>query len=147
MTKPLILGMNAPRGGEPLLPTCPNSAGRRLWDLSGLSLEDYVSLFERDNVLRGKQQWSWKKARSSAQSVKTEVRGRHVIVLGRDVWRALDLPATAVALDTVTSGDSYWTLVPHPSGKNLWYNSIENRDRVREWFRNFAKTMSTGGRA
>lgn len=37
----------------------------------------------------------------------------------------------------MTVDNIIWYMVPHPSGKNSWYNDNKNREKVRELFQKF----------
>ncbi len=127
--RPVLLGMNNPhREGDPLSPDA--TAGRRLFGLSGLSRETYLEAFERVNLIDARQ-WCPGAAREAAQRLRSRVRGRQVLVLGRLVWQALGLPRGASWLAAVNSHGAHWTLVPHPSGRNLILNDKAMRLRVR----------------
>lgn len=125
--RPIIVGCDNPHSDDPeraLETTCPGSAGWRLWKLSGLTREAYERSFQRVNV-----------------SDMPEIPNRsRVVVLGREAWRALGLPFV-VPLDEVALPGVFttFTYVPHPSGKNLWYNDQENCRRVGELLRRLAR--------
>lgn len=63
-----------------------------------------------------------------------------VVVLGRRVWRALGLPnstpwlAWAYPVRGPLAGIDF-TLFPHPSGVNRWWNAPENVERARRTLR------------
>ena len=119
MDRPILLGMNDPSGTEALSPC--DGAGRRLAEMAvrcgGISLAEYLSGFERRNLLSSRK-WSDARAKVRGHVIRRRLVGREVIVLGRQVWRALGLPAVPYF-----SAVGLWRLVPHPSGRNLIYNS------------------------
>lgn len=122
--RPVILGMNLNgRPGEPLSPD--GGAGRRLFEMSGMTVEEYEATFERRNLMPGLR-WHPHRARSYGAQMRHQLRGRRVIVLGREVWRALQLPNVAWF---ERHGD--YALVPHPSGCNLMYNNVWARYALR----------------
>ena len=54
--------------------------------------------------------------------------GATIVVLGQQVARALGLPPGLI--HPVVIGGVTWRQVPHPSGRNLWYNVAEHRTIV-----------------
>jgi hypothetical protein len=55
-----------------------------------------------------------------------KLEGRTVVILGAEVWRVLGLKARPPGTCTIALGARYYFL-PHPSGRNLFYNDEENR--------------------
>jgi len=127
MERPVLLGMNNPLSVRPehaLWPSPPGCAGYRLWQMvsdgvpGGVSVGSYVRVFDRRNVLRGP--WDQRAARRAASGLTRDLRGRSVVVLGNQAREALGLPRLLVhpqVIDDVT-----WRQLPHPSGRNRWYN-------------------------
>ncbi len=137
--KPVILGMNAPNGGEALgLFPCGGS-GRRLFEASGFLLADYLSTFERINLL-DLPEWDAGSARARSTWFKGAYAGRRIVVLGAGAWVALSLPKTALFEWHLSKDETSWAMVPHTSGKNLWWNSEENKQRAREFFATFKRS-------
>ncbi len=135
--KPVLLGMNSKTGEAlGLFPT--NGAGRRLWKATGMPLKEYNETFERLNVLEAPE-WSLPTARQGAVALKARLKGRRVIVLGSQAWTALGLPKKNLMEPHFAEDGTRWIMLPHPSGKNLWYNSEENREKVRRFFERFWK--------
>ena len=134
MRRPLLLGMCDPSGTEPLgLDHGRQAAGARLLAISGLSREEFESAFERANLLPGRV-WRPLPARRAGQRLLREKpEGRIVVVLGRETWRALGLPAASPG---AREGD--FVFLPHPSGRNLYYNSRARRLRARRLLREIA---------
>lgn len=129
--KPVLLGMNNPYGGDPkyvLAPFPARSSGHRLWEMlnerCGAFRIDYMKRFERRNLL-GTKTWSPTAARIAAVGLLGELQGREVVVLGREPADALGLPRQLVL--PVNYLGVRWRQLPHPSGRNLWYNDPINR--------------------
>lgn len=126
--KPLLLGLDNPHSTNPraaLLPRPSGSAGERLFRLSGMGWSDYRRAFDRANV---------------CDISPSDLEGRTTLVLGKEAWRKLGLP-TVESFSRVF-GISYGTLfiqIPHPSGRNHWYNSAKNRNRVSRLLRRLAR--------
>lgn len=127
MTRPLILGMVSPIPGC-LHPDIPGAAGNRLWRMTELDLGDYEAAFERRNLLPTGKCWNAMLARERGGVLRSILINRDVVVLGGNVWRALSLPISAdIVWDPM--GNTFYH-VPHPSGRNRYYNDPENRERV-----------------
>ena len=133
--KPLLLGMNNPLSDDPeydLYPYPEGSSGWRLWKMlpGDPPRAEYLRRFDRRNLLRARE-WSAGAARAAAAALLLELRGRTVIVLGSQVRAALDLPRVEPLTWHACEAHGFdWLAVPHPSGKNLWYNNLANRSQV-----------------
>lgn len=124
--------MNNPLSSRPehaLYPSPVGCTGHRLWVMlnrrTGASEEEYLEAFDRRNLLCA-QTWNKAEAQDAASHLIREVRGRVVLVLGADVRDILKLPVKLVhpqELYGVT-----WRQLPHPSGRNPWYNERGNRE-------------------
>jgi hypothetical protein len=152
--RPLLLGMARGDGkrGPELLPSTRgdgNSAADRLLRISGMTRERYLASFERRNALP--YLWSSKAAREESTKIRNRFRGRTVVVLGRATWRAIGLPRIewldhykeAAGEGRRSQSKTVWYLVPHPSGRNPWYNLAKNRSKVT---RLLASLASRAGR-
>lgn len=137
MRRPLLLGTDNPHGSNPraaLLPIPRGGAGGRLLDLSGMGWREYRRRFERRNV---------------CDLMVQDLEDRVVVVLGRETLRGLrrldpGVPATMGWFDRYFKKTGcYFVLVPHPSGRNRFYNESRNRYRVRRLLRRLA-AASTG---
>lgn len=138
--KVVILGMNSPKSTEALgTKGRRNGTGIRLLRLSGMNENDYAAKFERMNLVN-EREWILSRAQEEARKLLPKLNGRTVVVLGWSVWKVLCLP-NANCLERVHVKDSYhrkginFYLIPHPSGRNLWYNDLSNRTRVRRFLR------------
>jgi hypothetical protein len=112
-----LIGEDNPHSPDPamaLLPDDPGSAGWRLFMLSGLTREQYERAFIRVN----------------ARDNPLIMTGSRSIVLGKSAWKMLGLAPVEWFWVHHQHG-SRWTLIPHPSGKNLMYNDPLNRDLAR----------------
>jgi hypothetical protein len=123
--------MNNPYGKDKyaLYPLPKHSAGGRLYAMMSayemLTMMSYRDNFDRRNLCRGK--FLPVKARWQAALWHSEWSGsgRVVLLLGRDVANAFALPPRLL-LPTVIDSVTY-RQVPHPSGRNPWYNHGINR--------------------
>ena len=133
--KPLLLGMNNPLSDDPeydIYPYPEGSAGWRLWKMlpEGTTRAQYLDMFDRRNLLRARE-WAVPAARTAAAFLLPELAGRTVVVLGAQVRAALGLPRTEPLVWRRSGPFKFdWIAVPHPSGRNLWYNEPGRRDEV-----------------
>lgn len=143
--RPILVGMNNPLGADPrhvLFPAPEGCSGYRLWrmlhEVCGATRVDYRDGFDRRNLVVGT--WHANAAKDGAARLREEVEGvppprpggrlPTVVALGREVARALDLPEEAgLVLPLVRDGVA-WRQVPHPSGRNPWYNEPAHRMMV-----------------
>lgn len=135
MTKTIIIGMTNPQGNQPLDPFIPGSAGWRLWNMihfrNGITPEQYLEHFERLNMLRDRE-WNMQAAKAAAPDLWNYCRGRTVLLLGAQVVRALGMPESPWMVWQVRYG-ARWAVLPHPSGRNRWYNNPAQRERAGEF--------------
>lgn len=134
--RPLLLGMARSDGmrGPALVPSerGRTSAADRLLMISCMDRDEFLLKFVRRNLLPyGK--WSNVKAKLRGHRLRKRLRGR-VIVLGKQTWSALHLPAMPFFTHIYT-GKAEFVLVPHPSGRCRSYNEIKNRARLRKILR------------
>ena len=163
MARPLLIGQAPGPNTERELPLFPyppqTSTGARLMELMDLDLSGYLRTFDRMNLLYehpgqwapGEDRWPTALARVVAQALKTALYGREVIFLGRKVATAFghkdapwhtwqrhhytlyvpgeDVPATAL--------DFCYAVVPHPSGRNHWYNDEARREEAQAFWQEF----------
>lgn len=133
--KIVLVGMGPGSDDDPPLALSPwvaNSTGARLAELTGFDPQTYLDTFARINLC-GTAEFDWRAAQHMAQSLRCcgLLEGRKVVCLGPKVWYAF-MEDREVKL-CVWHGRYAW--IPHPSGRNRWYNDPENRARVQEFFR------------
>lgn len=150
--RPVLVGIAPARAGEegqPLSGLAPRSTGRAIAEMCGLGWIDYNRSFDRVNVCPEAQPSTInvKKYRAHAENLAGSIlRERRVIFLGSNVLGCFgfdprtvepcvwyDLPDNAkhrgVAGYRVGHALPFsWAVMPHPSGRNRWYNSPENRE-------------------
>lgn len=156
INKPLLIGMNNPistRPGHELYPLPDGCTGNRLWKMlnerTGATFSDYIRTFERRNLVRG-MRYDRNSARARAYEMLCELRGsgRTVVLLGAAVREAFhfclkdsgDLLTSSPTIGEAglppllvhpqEAGGCTWRQIPHPSGRNLWYNESKNREVV-----------------
>ncbi|MDE2426253.1 MAG: hypothetical protein KGO96_10155 [Elusimicrobia bacterium] len=137
MRRPTLIGMNNPISVRPehaLYPFPRGCAGNRLWQMlhaiePEATASNYVRVFRRLNLVIGP--WNLASARARADDLLPELAdGAPVILLGREVAKAFNLPADLAPLVWVSvpvgEDEARFHYFPHPSGRNLWYNDPEN---------------------
>ncbi len=152
--KPVIIGEapspSATRPVQPLFPFPARSAGARLWRMTGLSRGEYMSAFHRLNLISyvpvagdgypDAHRWAaWNLISSRLLD------GRAVVLLGKRVWMAFGGREDVEPLIWYAGGVPAFrpacvALVPHPSGRNLWYNDEHQRGAAA----NFMKLLAEG---
>lgn len=132
----VIVGMTNPlsRAPEHALYVQPSGCtGWRLWQMArartGIEEEAWLDMTDRRNLCLG--DWSVEQARESARDMVRELRGRVAIFLGADV--AGCFPSCGMTAQwmrqfgTPPRPVEPWIHLPHPSGRNHFYNDPANR--------------------
>ena len=97
-----------------------------IFDAAGMPVNEYVLSFDRRNLIPSGE-WDTDRAQVLGQSFREETLGRKIVVLGRDVWTALKLPHKPAPRHRVECFGSAWYYLPHPSGRNHYYNDALHR--------------------
>jgi hypothetical protein len=139
----LLIGEQPGTGHNPRLPLWPyppNSAGDRLFQMSGMPIEQYLTRLARVNMAHqpvGK--WNAHDAAARLYALALGLPdGARVVLCGaraRNAYaqaRAVDMPWFEV--DGNPLGHD-WVAIPHPSGRNLAYRDPENVARARRVLR------------
>lgn len=147
----------APRWDGRAETICAFSAGfRRFWKLAGfLHRSDYLLFFDRANVVgriwsEREEPWPREEAAEAAEKIMQLARGRDVFLLGARVARAFNVAADVPWLSSVLR-QSHEHLdfglveqvhpptrlhkIPHPSGRNRWWNDRENERAAARYLR------------
>lgn len=150
----LLIGQAPGPNTDPRLPLFPlprTSGGGRLCQLMGLRNSRYLALTERINLLNrypGKWQngdvWPLREARIAAESMQPLLAGRRVVLVGRNVADAFDIRSPFHQWTTLQvrrrcpvsgcPGLAEVAVVPHPSGRNHWYNAEDRRAEARAFW-------------
>lgn len=146
----VLVGLDNPQSGDPkhaLYPWPPNCTGYRLCQMMGLSMREYLHLFERDNLFPDCMAYGGVEERRRRA---TELVSRH-LAPDRDVWMVACGTPVYGLLTTATpdklefmrmqSGDHHYhcAALPHPSGRNRWYNGPSNARQARFFLRGVAE--------
>lgn len=150
--KPILIGLNNPvsqRPGHELYPLPEGCTGHRIWrmlhDRTSATMSQYLETFERRNLVRAVE-YDRMKGRARAYEIVVELRGsgRTVVLLGNAVREAFDWVMRGEGLldqscasgippllvHPQEAGGCTWRQIPHPSGRNLFYNDEKNREVV-----------------
>lgn len=140
--RPVLIGQapgpNTPPK-EPLYPFPESSAGARLRRFAGLSLHEYLFSFDRKNLLnffpgpagRG-DAFPLKLAKRSAETLREDLLGRHVVLVGRKVGDSFGIDAPYFEWTDDPTGAFEAVVVPHTSGRCKEYDKYpENQERLR----------------
>ncbi len=149
MSRPLLVGLHNPLSPEPefaLYPLPEHGTGGRILELlrPDLTRREYLRAFDRVNLLEhdervGGKGYAARLRRARIRLFEHVYAGRHetLVLFGADVWRAVNHGARSVRpswlrWDTFTivgeiSLRVRFLTLPHPSGRNLWYNEPANR--------------------
>ncbi len=97
MTKPIIIDAHNPHSASPLMALWPEpvgSAGWRIWQMLGVSKEEYIRGWDRWNMVNSVV-WDGGAAWRAGLDIWAKTEGRKVIVLGRKAAFHLRLPEFA----------------------------------------------------
>lgn len=129
--------MNNPISSDPqhaLFPYPPGCTGHRLLTMlqsrvPDVTRREYLAHFDRRNVVSAKA-FTMGMAREGAGKLDQEFfgSGRTIVLLGAETVAAFAIPRLLIHPQII--GGSTWRQIPHPSGRNTWYNSEENRTLV-----------------
>ena len=143
----LLVGEQPPAGGNPRLPLWSwpkNCAGARLFRMSGMSVDDYLTRLARVNLHFGPTtQWcaGWARSRAEDLLASLPAAGTRVVACGvraRDAFGLAEwfTPADAAQGDLAVPEDfAQVVAVPHPSGRSRAYNDQAARDECGRWVR------------
>lgn len=158
----LLLGMNNPHHDDPeydLWPGPKNCTGWRIWQMlysrTGATQSDYIRAFHRRNLVRGRT-WDKSKIGNSVTQLSPLMNpGTTVVLLGdlvlsavNDLFRVKKILIHPQEVQGIT-----YRFVPHPSGRNLFYNDPVQKELVamllEDLYResNYAKTKEATTRS
>lgn len=144
MNRILIIGQAPSRTSDPSEPLSGNS-GRRLAALCELSHEDFLRRFERINLSnewlgkagKGDVVLTPREAREIAGRLRSAAVGRRIVLLGRSVATAFEVPTKPI-LTFRLYHDAVHAVCPHPSGVNRWWNLPGCEERARRFWTHLA---------
>jgi hypothetical protein len=136
--KTVLIGMNDPNRFTDDALSPHHTCGKTLFKLSGMSLDEYEEAFERINIV-GAKEWSFDKASHEGVFLRQRLEGRRVVVLGRQVWKALFLAHMPWFKPLAQGDDTVYVMIPHPSGRNLLYNNPIIKRKARQCLRTMSR--------
>jgi uracil-DNA glycosylase len=143
MRKPLIIGPAPGRGnGE----TLAGLSGRRIANLCGISVDEYLAKFERINLLPKCPEEFCNAELQAAKSIATEIvyakrlLGRRTVILGEFAWRAF-LLWDVEDFEWTSDPSTRLARCPHPSGRNRFWNDPANVERARVFWRDLVRRV------
>lgn len=124
MNNPLSL-----QPGHELYPAPEGCTGHRIWRMlhsrTNASRSSYLETFDRRNLIRSAiYERGAAKARAYELTKEFETTGRTIVLLGREVQIAFGHPPLLIHPQVI--GGATFRQLPHPSGRNLWYNVPDN---------------------
>ena len=154
---PLLIGQSPGPNTSPEFPLYPIPswcAGGRLMKIMGLTRGQYLKTFDRMNLLPyfpGQHQHGDKfpmaPAKLAAAVVRPLLSDRTVILIGRSVANAFGFDSVSLfhvwcdyQVRRRCLGQPYkmrFAIVPHPSGRNHWYNGPENLAQAQAFWAEF----------
>jgi uracil-DNA glycosylase len=132
------------RADLPFYPYPERSAAGRLLSILGWTRSEYLRTFARANVLDAYPGPTFPvvQGRIAAHAKARELAPRPILLMGKGVSASFMLPADTPILTWVekrliltapTPIDVRVAIVPHTSGRNLFYNDPANRDAVKRF--------------
>ena len=139
--RPILIGMNNPISlvpGHELYPLPVGCTGHRIYEMlrtntcRDIRRREYLNAFERRNLVVA-HNFIPPVAKIRAQQMYEELFFTHrtVVLLGnevRDAFKFAGIPPLLIEPQEV--GGIVWRQIPHPSGRNLWYNDENNCRKV-----------------
>jgi uracil-DNA glycosylase len=145
--KPLIIGEAPGKSWDPNRPL-EGRTGARLAACAGISFEEFLTTFDRVNLLdeqpqdaAGGMTFNMKQAARVARVMEQRFGiGQVVLLLGKRVASAFRLTSVAY-FETFALNHARVTVVPHPSGANRWWNDPENEKRMHDFMQRLMTTL------
>lgn len=132
--RPVLVGMNNPVSSAPehaLFPYPPGCTGHRLLEMlqsrvPTATRKQYLDRFDRRNCMNSKL-FDRYLAAQGARALHEEFWGsnRTIVLLGKDTVAAFGIPPLLIHPQVI--GGATWRQIPHPSGRNHWYNDEQNK--------------------
>jgi uracil-DNA glycosylase len=129
----LIIGEAPSQTGDPSAPL-EGAVGARLAEAANISWGRYLVETERRNIFNSPvEPWPFREALIHAQSIWPSLIGRRTILLGKRVAEAFSVKLEILRWADVDDRGTMIAIVPHPSGRNLWWNDPEHRAAARRF--------------
>lgn len=132
-------GTPAAHNHVPLYPYPPGCAGDRLKGYTGYTVTQYIHGTQRQNIIpdRCPVGWPAAEARANAEVIFEDAKqaGQALVLVGARVKQAFRVEHQLFKIVDVHG--VRLVCIPHPSGRNLAWNSQETRDAARQVFATF----------
>lgn len=145
--KPLIIGEAPGKNGDPTKPI-EGRIGARLAACAGITLDEFLSTFDRINLLDEQPQdngkgtdFNVKEAGRVARNLEPTLCDRPlVLLLGKRVAAAFKFTEVVYFQEArINRIPTY--VVPHPSGVNRWFNELENELQMLKFMHGIVKGL------
>lgn len=125
----IIIGLHNPHEDCDALDPKRGTAGARLWQMSGLPIDYYMKIRRVNLVVNGSD------PHVSAAALERWLKGSYadVMLLGCEVWQSF-FEEKIAAFKFVERETVRFYYVPHPSGRNRYYNNKRSQTRLRALF-------------
>lgn len=145
--KPLIIGEAPGKNGDPTTPI-EGRIGRRLAECAGIPFDEFLTTFDRRNLLDVQPQDSGKgadfnvraAARVARELEKQFTPGQTVLILGKRAASAFRITDVAYFQPLTINGAKVY-IMPHPSGVNTWWNLLENELQAIRFMHRIVKEL------
>ncbi len=153
MSNPLLIGQAPGPNTDPSTPLYPlplHMTGGRLQKIMGISRSEYLTRFDRINLLTyfpgdgdGGDLFPTTPAKMAVAVLLPLLAGCTVILVGRGVvdafgfdggWPRWKKWPALYRRDDMRKGCGVMAAVPHPSGRNRWYNDPAHRQTARDFW-------------
>lgn len=136
----VLVGLAPSRSSDPAVPVLGGRSGRFLAELAGVPTHALAFLFVRVNLLgRLPERVARGDLVGPAWGVVSALGGRRAVLLGRDVAGACGARVRGLGsapwLEWRPLPSGSGAVMPHPSGRNRWWNSQDNRAAARAFLR------------
>lgn len=112
------------------------AVGRRLAEYASLTMSEYLERTERHNLFDSPiEKWPREEAALHAGVVWSSLVGRRTILLGQRVADAFGIRWRELSWAQLDDRGTEVALIPHPSGRNIWWNEAGNRAEARRFLR------------
>jgi hypothetical protein len=137
----VIVGIDDPYGKTPLQPDILGSSGHKLWSMTGLSMPQYVKVFQRVNLYEHGEDQNPFVGRRRAKAMimgANKSAGTFFVCLGSKVADAFGIKNKPKMKFFELKTNVWAAHLPHTSGLNRWYNSADNKAAATNFMRQVA---------
>lgn len=125
-----------------LFPVPERSTGHRLYEMTGLEMMQYISIYRRNVIAKypgstaSGDRFPIKLARAGAERLLPELYDTNALLVGAGTAKAFGFKDYDPLV--WNEGETFrWAVLPHPSGRNRWYNEGDNRAKAATFMKRF----------